>query len=443
MKGEMMGQSPFARKGLFPQARPNRRRSTRIDYEVPVVLSGRDATGQTFREETTTLIVNFHGAKVRTSRQVLVGMMVTVENVRAGQGGKAVCVQVHEAEPGATTHAIALQLVHPGNIWGVENPPADWDSVAAELGGRNVSPQESAGRPAGTVMRPPAAPPVDQPPVGEVLREVVSAQVASLEKRAGDIVNTAAQNLRGKSDDVVSEVHREFHQQLEVMVKAAERRNLQAMEVASAQFGSALETLKGEALAEISRETLRDFEKHLGSLVDGAEARINACAERATNDLQSAAATLKSDALPAIIRDALQDFEEKLGDMMGGAETQMNSRTEKVAADFQAALETLRSEAMGDVAREAVTDFEQRIANLSSENEKRIAQRMDEAFAELETALATFRSGLGDELTAQKEQVLQSSEQALRARVAAMLSSVLTPAGNVALPEQLHPAEKK
>jgi hypothetical protein len=438
-----MGQSPFAKKGLFPQRGSNRRRSTRIDYEVPVVLSGRDAAGQTFREETTTLIVNFHGAKVRTSRQVLVGMMVTVENVRSGQGGKAVCVQVHEVEPGAMTHAIALQLVHPGNIWGVENPPADWDSVAAELGGRNVSPQESAGRPAGTVMRPPAAPPVDQAPVGEVLREVVNAQVASLEKRAADIVNTAAQNLRGRSDDVVSEVHREFHQQLEVMLKAAEQRSLQAMELASAQFRSALETLKGEELAGIARDALRDFEKRLGGLVGGAEARINACAERATNDLRSAAATLKSEALPAIIRDELQDFEKKLDDMTASAETRMNGRAEKVAADFQAAIETLRSEAMGDVAREAVASFEQRIADLSSENEKRIAQRIDQAFAELEAALGTFRSDLGDELTAQKEQMLQSTEQALRARVAAMLSSVLTPAGEVALTDQLHPAEKK
>jgi uncharacterized protein YicC (UPF0701 family) len=390
----MMGQSPFAKKGLFPQARANRRRSTRIDYEVSIVLSGRDAAGQTFREETITLIVNFHGAKVRTIRQVLVGMMVTVENVRSGQSGKAVCVQVYEPEPGAMTHAIALQLVHPGNIWGVENPPADWDLVAAELGGRNAACQESAGRPTGAVAALPATPATDQVPVGEVLRAVVNAQVASLEKRTADIVNTATENLRGRLDEVVSEVHGEFDQQLEVMVKAAEQRSLEAMELASARFASALETLKGEALAEISR-------------------------------------------------DALQEFAKKLDDMMAGAETQMNSRAEKGAADFQAAIEALRSEAMGDVAREAVADFEQRMTQLSSESEKRIAQRIDEAFAELETALATFRSGLGDELTAQKEQALQSTEQALRARVAAMLSSVLSTAGGVALTEQLRPAEKK
>ena len=49
-----MGQSPFAKKGLFPQARTNRRRSSRIDYKIPVVLSGRDAAGEKFREETET-----------------------------------------------------------------------------------------------------------------------------------------------------------------------------------------------------------------------------------------------------------------------------------------------------------------------------------------------------------------------------------------------------
>jgi hypothetical protein len=441
MKGENMGQSPFAKKGFFPQGRPNRRRSTRIGFVVPIALSGRDASGRPFREETVTLIVNFHGARLSTCHQILVGMMVTVENLRNGQSGKAICVQVYDAVPGEATHDIAVQLVHPGNIWGVENPPADWESVAAELGGRAFP---SEGRATIPVAASQAAPTIPaRPPAPQVSAEVASAQLAGLEKRAAEIIDGAAQSLRVRSDEVVNDVHRDFHQQLEVMVKGAEQRGVQAMERASVQFGSALETLKGEALAEISRDALQDFEKRLGSLVGAAEARIKACAERTANDLQSAVGALKSEALPAITRDALQDFEKRLGDMMAGAEAQMNSGMEKLAADFQAALETLRSEAMGDVAREAVASFEKRIEDHSGENEKRITQRIDKAFAELEVALVTFRSGLGDELAAQKEQVLQSTEQALRARVAAMLSSVLTPGGDVALPEQLHPAAKK
>lgn len=385
-----MGQSPFDKKGLFPEARPNRRRSSRIDYKIPVVLSGRDAAGETFREETETLIVSFHGAKVRTSRQVLVGMMVSVEIVRTGQGGKAICVQVSDALPGEATHDIGLQLVHPGNIWGVENPPADWEMVAAELGGRRIP------VPAPAVAAPwtrvgPSPPP---PRAAEVPPELLTSQLAGLEKRAADIVDGATQTLRSRADEIASEVQRVFHLQLEAMVKGAQERASQGMEQTYAQLESAIEILRGEALAEIGRV-------------------------------------------------AVQDFEKKLGALVSSAENEMNSGAEKAAADLRAALETFRSEAMGDVAREAVTNIEQRVALLSSENEKRIAQKIDQAFAELETALMTFRSGLGDELAARQQEVLQSTEQALRARVAAMLSTVLTPAGGAPATQQPDPAAKK
>ncbi|MBZ5544022.1 MAG: hypothetical protein LAO07_10120 [Acidobacteriia bacterium] len=388
-----MGQSPFAKKGLFPQARTNRRRSSRIDYKIPVVLSGRDAAGEKFREETETLIVSLHGAKVRTSRQVLVGMMVTVESVRTGQGGKAICVQVSDAPPAEATHDIGLQLVHPGNIWGVENPPADWEMVAAELGGGRVPVPAPAGASAAAPWTPvgPSPPP---PRAAEVPPELLTSQLAGLEKRAADIVDGAAQTLRSRADEIASEVQRVFHQQLEVMVKGAQERASQDMEQTYAQLESAVEILRGEALAEIGRV-------------------------------------------------AVQDFENKLGALVSSVENELNSRAEKAATDLRAALETFRSEAMGDVAREAVTNIEQRVAELSSENEKRIAQRIDQAFAELETALLTFRSGLGDELAARQQQVLQSTEQALRARVAAMLSTVLTPAGEAPATPQPDPAAKK
>ena len=134
-----MGQSPFSKRGNTPLPGAARRRSTRIDYQTPVILSGRDATGQPFREETTTLIVNFHGAKVRTAHPVLVGMLVAVESVRTGQASKAVCVCTYTPTTEQPYPAIAVQLVQPGNIWGVENPPPDWETVESELGGRHFA----------------------------------------------------------------------------------------------------------------------------------------------------------------------------------------------------------------------------------------------------------------------------------------------------------------
>ncbi|MBZ5513401.1 MAG: hypothetical protein LAN62_00880 [Acidobacteriia bacterium] len=389
-----MGQSPFAKKSLFSQGPRNQRRSTRLDLEVPIILSGRDALGQSFREETVTRIVNLHGAKVRTSRPVLVGMMVTVENIRSGQGGKAICVQVYEALPGEATHDIAVQLVHPGNMWGVENPPADWELVAAELGGRRIAVPDQGSAPAVATPRTLAGAPPSPPRAPEAAPAVLSAQLAGLEKRAAEIVGAAAESLRARADEVVSEGQRDFHQQLEVMVKEARERATQGMEETYAQLSSAIEILRGEALTEIDRV-------------------------------------------------AAQNFEKKLDALVSGAENEMQGRAEKATADLRAALETFRSEAMGEVAREAVTSIEQRLAELSNENEKRIAQRIDQAFAELEAALVTFRADLGDELAARQQQALQSTEQALRARVAAMVSAFLAPAGEAPATPQVNPAAKK
>ena len=290
-----------------------------------------------------TLVVNIHGARVSTSHQVLVGMMVTVENLRNGQGGKAICVQVYDAVPGEATHDIALQLLHPGNIWGVENPPADWEFVAAELGGRTFPSEDRAKIPVAAFGAASAAP--VRPRVPEVPPEGASAQLAGLEKRAAQIVEAASQSLRARVDEIASDVQRDFHQQLQVMVKAAQEGACEGMKESYTQLESALETLRAEALA--------------------------------------------------------------------------------------------------DMGREAIGNFDQRISALTRGHEQRIAQRIDQAFAELEAALVTFRSGLGDELTAQKEQVLRSVELALRARVAAMLSTVLTPAGEVPATQQLDPAVKK
>src|SRR5258708_612439 len=58
---DFMIPSPFAKRRSAEELAANQRRSTRVDYVCPVVVSGRDATGQPFRVETETSTVNLHG----------------------------------------------------------------------------------------------------------------------------------------------------------------------------------------------------------------------------------------------------------------------------------------------------------------------------------------------------------------------------------------------
>jgi hypothetical protein len=127
-----------------------------------MILSGRDAAGQAFREETETSIVNLHGCRVRTTHQVLVGMLVTLDCPRANLSAKAVCVHVWEDSPGETGHHIAVQLLKPQNLWGLENPLADWQIIAETLvHGRPAQPEREPAAvtvPKGLVSPPPAIP---------------------------------------------------------------------------------------------------------------------------------------------------------------------------------------------------------------------------------------------------------------------------------------------
>src|SRR5712691_3180766 len=128
----MIMQHPFAKRASAPDSM-GKRRSTRVDYACPIVVSGRDATGQVFREETETSTVNLHGCKARLEHPVLVGMVVTLENPQTRATAKAICVHTWEPEGGQPTREVAVQLLKPQNLWAVAEPPADWDAMSQAL----------------------------------------------------------------------------------------------------------------------------------------------------------------------------------------------------------------------------------------------------------------------------------------------------------------------
>jgi hypothetical protein len=290
-----MGQFPFVKRPGSPSLELGRRRSTRIEATVRIILTGRDASGRLFREETETSTVNLHGARLTTRHHVVVGMQVGIENFWTAQAEKAICVRVEEPAPGETARHIAVQLLHPGNIWGIENPPADWETAASESGGRATpSPRpatklEVLPRPASAAT---AAPGVLAPPPAAPDADVLFAE---LERRSAELMESVLQILRRQTDEIVAKA-------------------------------------------------------------------------------------------------------------LGG--------------------------------------FQQRLEEASTAGETRFGERVDQAFAELESALQTFRADLADELTTRQEQAVESAEQALRARISELVSTILAP-GAAALPGKLPRASSK
>jgi PilZ domain-containing protein len=103
----------------------NRRRTQRVVMRVPVRISGQNAVGSQFEEETHTLSVNANGALVVLSASIKKGQVIHLLNV--AMGDKAECVVAHlgPRQGDQLEVGIAFRLPNP-NFWRVAFPPRDW-----------------------------------------------------------------------------------------------------------------------------------------------------------------------------------------------------------------------------------------------------------------------------------------------------------------------------
>ncbi len=104
------------------------RRSKRVNLAFPIVLSGTNAAGVEFQESTRTIIVSKHGAKIRTTQELTVGALVTIENRSMGLSADATVVSVGPKRASGEPVEIGVQLTQAGNVWGIIFPPDDWEA---------------------------------------------------------------------------------------------------------------------------------------------------------------------------------------------------------------------------------------------------------------------------------------------------------------------------
>jgi len=246
-----MDSNPFSHTAKAQDVPASPRRSTRIEFVTPVFLSGRDGTGQPFRELTQTALVNLHGCRMRTSYRVLVGMLVTLECPKAGAMGKAVCVKVWDPPEGIAGHEIAVQLIKPQNLWGVPNPPADWESVAKSMVQGRMAPAEHSARavasapaaaPAPVVpvrMPPPALPSVDQ-------------RLSDFERRAQQLVESVLEILRTQAQELTRSSLEEFRAQVDVLIRDAEERLREGSQQSYEESAASLIGLRADLTEQMS-----------------------------------------------------------------------------------------------------------------------------------------------------------------------------------------------
>ena len=286
---------------------PEKRRSTRIEFVTTLLIAGRDGSGTPFREYTQTAVVNLHGCKVRTSYRIEVGMLVNLECPKAGTWGKGVCVRVWNSPPGIPGHEIAIELVKPQNLWGVTNPPADWEKVAqalaqglapsAESPAPNAAPSEVAAHapadfsPPSTAAPPstpapdwPTVPPdeqqepllvtgpevlpppsilpvtissVDPPEVSAVLPSFIAEplmeqRLAELERCSDQLVASVLDILRGKAEDHTRRSLEEFRKQMEALTQDAVTRARLSLQQSYEEHAGSLIGLRTDLMEQMA-----------------------------------------------------------------------------------------------------------------------------------------------------------------------------------------------
>jgi len=107
---------------------PQQRRWTRLHLSCRIVVSGKDAEGREFTEETETLNVNKFGASIRTSRSYTPGQVITVLTKGPCHIGQFQVVWVGEPET-PQERRIGVEFLQARRFWGVEFPPEDWGGL--------------------------------------------------------------------------------------------------------------------------------------------------------------------------------------------------------------------------------------------------------------------------------------------------------------------------
>lgn len=101
------------------------RRSLRLWMSIPVSVSGKNADGKNFREDTEPVVVNRHGGLLFLYQPVKVGTNVTLTNRVTNEEQACRVASLRRASDKGMHVGIEFLLSSP-SFWGVEFPPDNW-----------------------------------------------------------------------------------------------------------------------------------------------------------------------------------------------------------------------------------------------------------------------------------------------------------------------------
>jgi hypothetical protein len=106
------------------------RRSTRVRVEIPVTVTSLDRK-HVFAAECVALVVSAQGCGFRTPQALPLETPVLLSNLPGGgtaSGRVANCLPLGSE---GKQFLIGVALYNSGNVWGIADPPADWNCAPA------------------------------------------------------------------------------------------------------------------------------------------------------------------------------------------------------------------------------------------------------------------------------------------------------------------------
>jgi len=211
-----------------PLAYIQKRRSTRIYSSIPLAIQGSDAFRAPYLEHVYTLTVNCHGCRYRSKYEVIQGDIVYLELKQPSEGRATYSCQaqvkwVQRLMTKDLGFEVALELVAPGNIWGIVSPPDDWFPI-----------QVPKAIERGNILR-------EEPPAKQIEQQVApklygeSARISHQERGDANAVQPLSDGQRMAG----------FGQQIESMIS----------HTATAAFAKERENLMGEFRTQLNEAT--------------------------------------------------------------------------------------------------------------------------------------------------------------------------------------------
>jgi hypothetical protein len=382
------------------------------------LLSGTDFSGQAFKENTWTIGVNRHGAKISTSYRLAVGDQVMVGNPVLGHSTKARVTWV--AEKGRAFE-IGVELFEPQDVWGAKIPPEDW--AASSASGENGSGSATPDPPARTAQSPESGLSPKPEAQGASGNVAVSATASSqpvdltnsptgLEEPAGQMApgdktasppgprsESLADFLRDSRAELngllakTQEIQRLSSQAVQSLLEAVHVKLHQELEAAAASFASDTR----QHIQHVASAALEMFGKEVSaqqaSLLDDALARSQATRQEIERSLKEGVEQYQKK-LAESSSSTLQEFQHKGKAFFDSSRTELQKTLDdlkkKATDDVSEHLRMAASELANEMRRRADVGFE--ILNeqlgrsaraLVEETQKHVAALSQSALADL------------------------------------------------------------